>query len=212
MRIGRRRAGGTTKKSNNWRNSRELERMKIVCRMAGGRTNQTTTSYKIKFWCQLTWSRTRLGGYDEICLFWWDLAGPSLWRPDGQAALFSQISHCFHVVFWRLTAWLDQLMDINLEVKCCESPVQLLLKDVLSAWIVIVSPLLRVNLWDSADHQMWQAVLHGHRPMLQLQSMEAAASNRSPPKARRPTSCYQHTLCTTFWYFPFVPKYPQHFF
>lgn len=69
MRIGRRRAGGTTKQSNNWRNSRELERMKIVCRMAGGRTKQTTTSCKIKFSCQSTWSRTRLGGYDEICQF-----------------------------------------------------------------------------------------------------------------------------------------------
>lgn len=61
---------------------------------------------------------------------WWDLAGPSLWRPDGQAALFSQITHCFHVSFWRLTAWLDQLMDTNLEVKCCEGPGQLLLKHV----------------------------------------------------------------------------------
>ena len=76
----------------------------------------------------------------------------------------------------------------------------------LSAWIVIASPLLRVNLWDSADHQMWQAVLRGHRPMLQLQSIEPAASNRSPPKARRPTSCYQHTLCTTFWYFSFCSQ------
>ena len=129
MRIGRRRAGGTTKKSNTWRNSRELERMKIVCRKAGGRTKQTTTSCKIKFWCQPTWSRTRLGGYDEICQF--DEILQVLHSGlDGQAALFSQITHCFHVSFWRLTAWLDQLMDTNLEVTCCEGPGQLHLKHV----------------------------------------------------------------------------------
>ncbi len=193
MKIGRRRAGGTTKQSNNWRHSWKLDRIKMVCRRAGGRTKQRIASCKIKFWCQPTWSRTRRGAYDlrTVANSMGSCRSFTL-ALMAKPPFFSNYIPTAFMFFWKLTAWLDQLMDTNLEVVKCWNVVKVQVSFWNMFWQLGLS---RVNLWSSTDHQMWQAVLRGHRPKLQLQSIQVAASCRSPPKARRPTSCYQHILC-----------------